>query len=167
MDRRKWLAQVSLTGSAALPLIAAADRALGQQPAQPQNAAGRGSPDPVPSVPRPPSSVPASSSAAAARTVAGAPPLKITDIKTILTAPAGIRLVVVKVMTSEPGLYGLGCATFTQRARVVATAIDQYLRPFLLGKDATQIEDTFQSAWLSSYWRNGPVLNKAISGRDM
>ena len=61
--------------------------------------------------------------------------LKITDVKTILTAPAGIRLVVVKVMTSEPGLYGLGCATFTQRARVVETAIDKYLKPFLIGKD--------------------------------
>src|ERR1700676_2924686 len=60
------------------------------------------------------------------------PPLKITDIKTILTAPARIRLVVVKVQTSEPGLYGLGCATFTQRARVVETAIDKYLKPFLL-----------------------------------
>ena len=63
------------------------------------------------------------------------PALKITDIKTILTAPARIRLVVVKVLTSEPGLYGLGCATFTQRARVVHTAIDQYLRPFLIGKN--------------------------------
>lgn len=94
-------------------------------------------------------------------------PLKITDIKTILTAPAGIRLVVVKVTTSEAGLFGLGCATFTQRARVVATAINDYLRPFLIGKDATQIEDIHQSAWLSSYWRNGPVLNNAISGVDM
>lgn len=93
--------------------------------------------------------------------------LRITDIQTILTAPAGIRLVVVKVWTSEPGLYGLGCATFTQRARVVATAVDQYLRPFLRGKDPTQIEDIWQSAWLSSYWRNGPVLNNAISGVDM
>src|SRR6516164_8019272 len=54
------------------------------------------------------------------------PPLKITDVKTILTAPAGIRLVVVKVITSEPGLYGLGCATFTQRARVVETAVERY-----------------------------------------
>src|SRR5262245_60722446 len=58
-------------------------------------------------------------------------PLKITDIKTILTAPARIRLVVVKVVTSEPGLYGLGCATFTQRARVVQTALDKFLKPFL------------------------------------
>ena len=40
----------------------------------------------------------------------GLPPLKITDIATILTAPDRIRLVVVKVTTSEPGLYGLGCA---------------------------------------------------------
>lgn len=94
-------------------------------------------------------------------------PLKITDVKTILTAPANIRLVVVKVQTSEPGLYGLGCATFTQRARVVETAIDKFLKPFLLGKDPAQIEDVWQSAFVSSYWRNGPVLNNAISGVDM
>ena len=94
-------------------------------------------------------------------------PLKITDVKTVLTAPAGIRLVVVKVLTSEPGLYGLGCATFTQRARAVETAVDKYLRPFLVGKDPLQIEDAWQSSFVSSYWRNGPVLGNAISGVDM
>lgn len=93
--------------------------------------------------------------------------LKITDIKTILTAPAGIRLVVVKVLTNQPGLYGLGCATFTQRARVVETAVDKYLKPFLIGKDPTQIEDIWQSSFVSSYWRNGPVLGNAMSGVDI
>jgi mannonate dehydratase len=93
--------------------------------------------------------------------------LKIFDVKTIVTAPANIRLVVVKVITNEPGLYGLGCATFTQRAHVVETAIDRYLKPFLIGKDPRRIEDIFQSGFVSSYWRNGPVLGNALSGVDM
>ncbi|MCI0388769.1 MAG: starvation-sensing protein RspA [Acidobacteria bacterium] len=97
----------------------------------------------------------------------GLPPVKITDIKTILTAPDKIRLVIVKVETSEPGLYGLGCSTFTQRALVVQTAVEKYLKPFLIGRDADEIEDIWQSSYVSSYWRNGPVLFNAMSGVDI
>ncbi|MEZ6059720.1 MAG: enolase C-terminal domain-like protein [Planctomycetaceae bacterium] len=100
-------------------------------------------------------------------TAAGNDDVRITNVKSILTAPAGIRLVVVKVETNQPGLYGLGCATFTQRARAVETAVDTFLKPFLLNKPATRIEETWNSIFLSSYWRNGPVLNNALSGVDM
>src|SRR5215471_12195331 len=99
--------------------------------------------------------------------VAGVAPIKIRDIKTILTAPNRIRLVVVKVETSEPGLVGWGCATFTQRALVVQTAIEEFLKPFLIGRHVDEIEDIWQSSYVSSYWRNGPVLFNAMSGVDM
>ena len=90
----------------------------------------------------------------------------IRDIKTILTEPERIRLVIVKIETSEPGLYGLGCATFTQRPTAVAAAIGDYLKPFLVGRNVADIEDIWQSSYVSSYWRNGPVLNNALSGVD-
>src|SRR6266481_8418931 len=104
---------------------------------------------------------------ALAPAVKGMGPVKIRDITTILTAPNGIRLVVVKVETTEPGLVGWGCATFTQRALVVQTAIEKYLKPFLIGRNVDEIEDIWQSSYVSSYWRNGPVLFNAMSGVDI
>lgn len=102
-----------------------------------------------------------------AQAVRGTAPVKIRDIKTILTAPNRIRLVIVKIETTEPGLVGWGCATFTQRSLVVQTAVDQYLKPFLIGRNVDEIEDIWQSSYVSSYWRNGPVLFNAISGVDI
>ena len=37
--------------------------------------------------------------------------ITIRDIKVFVTAPRGINLVIVKVETSEPELFGYGCAT--------------------------------------------------------
>ncbi len=95
-----------------------------------------------------------------------ATPVTIRDVQVILTQPAGSRLVIVKVLTSEPGLYGLGCATFTQRFRAVAAALEHHLKPFALGRDVDRIEEFWQMAMVHGYWRNGPVLNNAISGLD-
>lgn len=94
-------------------------------------------------------------------------PIAITDVSTVCTAPDGIRLVLVKVQTSDDGLYGWGCATFTQRPLAVVTAVEEYLRPFLIGRNPDDIEDIWQAASLSSYWRSGPVLNNALAGVDM
>src|SRR3981189_952336 len=100
------------------------------------------------------------------RATRGTPSPKIKDVSVIATAPAGLRLVVVKIVTDQPGLYGYGCGTFTQRADLVVEAVNRYVKPFLIGKPADRIDDTWQSLYNSSYWRNGPVLNNGISGVD-
>lgn len=93
-------------------------------------------------------------------------PITIQDVQVITTQPTSQRLVIVKVITSEPGLYGLGCATFTQRFHAVVTALEKHLKPFALGRDVARIEEFYRMATVHSYWRNGPVLNNAISGID-
>jgi mannonate dehydratase len=101
-----------------------------------------------------------------AQAVRGLPSPKIKDIQVIATAPTGLRLVVVKVITDQDGLYGYGCGTFTQRADLVVPAVERYLKPLLIGRPADRIEDHWHAMYNSSYWRNGPVLNNAISGID-
>ena len=94
--------------------------------------------------------------------------VKITGVRAIQTAPQpGSNLIVVRIDTNQPGLYGLGCATFTQRHAAVVTAIETYMSQLLVGRNALDVEDAYRSAVHSSYWRNGPVLNNAISGCDM
>lgn len=94
-------------------------------------------------------------------------PVTVRQVRTFLTAPEGITLAVVRVDTSEPGLYGLGCATFTQRAAAVKATVDAYLGPLAEGRDVSRIEDFWAVAQVNGYWRNGPVLNAALSGIDM
>jgi len=102
----------------------------------------------------------------AERAARGMPSPRIKDVACISTAPTGARLCVVKVITDQDGLYGYGCATFHQRSDLIAPAVEAYAKALLVGKPADRIDDTWQILHNSSYWRNGPVLNAAMSGVD-
>jgi len=92
---------------------------------------------------------------------------RITAVESFVTQPNRQRLIVVRVRTNQDGLYGLGCATFTQRHLAVKAAIDGHVGPLVVGRDPNDIEDIFQVGMVNGYWRNGPVLNNAVSGVDM
>ncbi len=96
----------------------------------------------------------------------GMPPLKITDVKIIATAPSGSNWTIVKVETSEPGLYGLGAATHQEIPQAAQAYIEKRLKPFVIGKNCDDIEDIWQSAYLQEYFRSGPEGNDALSGID-
>jgi mannonate dehydratase len=73
----------------------------------------------------------------------------------------------VTVETDLPGLSGVGSASDWYQGDAVIAAIEQSLGPRLIGREAANIEDIWQSSYTSSYWRNGAVLNTALAGIDM
>jgi mannonate dehydratase len=100
--------------------------------------------------------------------VNGLPPLTIKDAKVIATnGGRGYRWVFLKIITSEPGLYGIGSAGNHYQTLAVVAALEKHLIPWLIGKDPDRIEDLWQSAHVRTYWRNGPINNNVLSGLDM
>jgi mannonate dehydratase len=91
---------------------------------------------------------------------------KITSLKTIRTRANGIW-VFVKILTDQPGLYGIGSASDARNPETVMRAVEELIAPQLIGQDVRNIEDVWQSVYSSGYWRNGPVLNTALGGADM
>ncbi len=92
--------------------------------------------------------------------------MKINDVKVIVTCP-GRNYVLLKIVTDEPGLYGVGDATLNGRELAVAAALQEHIAPLLIGRDPDRIEDIWQYIFRGTYWRGGPVLMTALAGVDM
>jgi mannonate dehydratase len=90
---------------------------------------------------------------------------KITGIQTIRTRANGTWLFV-KVLTDQPGLYGIGSVNDHFRTPVMQAAVEN-LTPRLIGRDTGRIEDTWRSLHFSGYWRNDAVGNTVQGGIDM
>src|SRR5262249_62381780 len=87
---------------------------------------------------------------------------KLTDVRCIRTRVTGTWLIV-KVLTDQPGLYGIGSAHDYNATGAVVAAIEEWFKPRLIGRDVGQIEDVWQSTYTSGYWRTRPTHNVAPS----
>lgn len=96
----------------------------------------------------------------------GMPPLRITDVRVIVTCP-GRNYVLVKILTNEPGLYGVGDATLNGRELAVADDLEKHIAPLLIGRDPEMVEDTWQYLYRGPYWRGGPIQMTALAGVDV
>lgn len=91
--------------------------------------------------------------------------MKITNVKVFVCSP-GRNFVTLKIETDQ-GVYGLGDATLNGRELAVAAYLEEHIKPLLLGRDPSQIEDIWQYLYKGVYWRRGPVNMTAIGAVDM
>jgi Mandelate racemase / muconate lactonizing enzyme, N-terminal domain len=93
--------------------------------------------------------------------------LKITGMKVFgvsLTPNSDRPNVFVRLETSQ-GLVGWGEGTLEGKAGAVMACINDF-RDFLIGADPMQVEHIWQSMYVHSFYRAGPVIGSAISGID-
>jgi galactonate dehydratase len=93
--------------------------------------------------------------------------VKITGLKVFgvsLTKESDRPYVFVKLET-DAGVIGWGEGTLEGKAGAVMACIEDF-REFLIGSDPMQVEHHWQSMYVHSFYRAGPVMGSAISGID-
>src|SRR5660398_22357 len=91
--------------------------------------------------------------------------MKIEKVDVSVTSP-GRNFVTLKLTTSD-GVVGLGDATLNGRELAVASYLRDHVAALLVGREADNIEDTWQYLYRGAYWRRGPVTMAAIAAVDM
>jgi mannonate dehydratase len=91
--------------------------------------------------------------------------MKITDAKVIVCSP-GRNFVTLKIFT-DTGVYGLGDATLNGMEKAVATYLNDYCIPALIGRDPRNTEDIWNYFYKGVYWKRGAVSMTAVSAIDI
>lgn len=87
--------------------------------------------------------------------------MKIVKIETFQVPP---RWLFLRVET-ESGLVGWGEPIVEGRAETVAAAVNE-MSDYLIGEDASRIEDHWQVLTKGGFYRGGPVFSSAVAGID-
>ena len=93
--------------------------------------------------------------------------VKITNVKVfgVSISPNSDRPYVFVKLETNAGLIGWGEGTLEGKAGAVMACINDF-RDFLIGADPIQSEHHWQSMYVHSFYRAGPVIGSAISAID-
>src|SRR5437016_3329003 len=93
--------------------------------------------------------------------------VKITNVKVfgVSLTPDSDRPYVFAKLETDAGLVGWGEGTLEGKAAAVMACINDF-REFLIGADPVPVEHHWQSMYVHSFYRAGPVMGSAISALD-
>ncbi len=87
--------------------------------------------------------------------------MKVTGLQQYKVAVSGNEILFVKVETDE-GIYGIGEATLRKKLPAVVEAV-RILERQLVGTDVFEMEKMFFKYFYHDRWRNGVIMNTALS----
>jgi len=92
--------------------------------------------------------------------------MKITNVGCYMHYSVWRNIIFVKVETDE-GITGIGEASIRNKEMAVKAAIEEHLKPIVVGMSPFDIEKFFQMTFIKDAWRGGAVFLSAISGIEM
>jgi galactonate dehydratase len=93
--------------------------------------------------------------------------VKVTNMKVfgVSLTPESDRPYVFVKLETDAGVVGWGEGTLEGKAGAVIACVNDF-REFIIGSDPMQVEHHWQSMYVHSFYRAGPVMGSAISGID-
>jgi len=87
--------------------------------------------------------------------------MKIASLELFKVPPRWLFLKI----TTDKGIVGWGEPVVEGKADTVKAAVEE-MAPVIIGRDAFQIEDIWQTLYRGGFYRGGPILMSAIAGID-
>ena len=93
--------------------------------------------------------------------------MKITGLKTFVIGSSWRNLILLRLETDEPGLYGVGEATVQWGDEGMLGYLVSLEKRYLIGEDPRDIEALWERVYRNEYWRRDFFVCSALGGVEM
>lgn len=93
--------------------------------------------------------------------------IKITKLERFILGSAWRNMILLKLHTNEPGLYGIGEATVQWGDEGMLGYLESMERRYLIGRDPRDVEALFEQIYRNEYWRRDFFVCSALGGVEM